>query len=180
MMKPDGNPEKLLWLNQQHIIAAPVERLGRELVAYLGAAGLDPANGPDPVRVAEGFKERAETLLLMAASARFCYEDFKIIEPKSAKKHLRPVILEPLKAVRQNLADLGDWCKDDIGRAIEETALSFEINMGKLGQPVRVAVTGGPVSPPTDVTLELVGQSRTIERLDHAIEIVEKRAAGSD
>ena len=173
------NPEKLLWLNQQHIMAAPLERIGRELVPYLKAAGLDPANGPDPRDVAEGFRERAETLLHMAASARYCYEDFEVIEPKAAKKNLRPVILEPLKAARDRLAELEEWTKESIAETIEQVAASFEINMGKLGQPIRVAVTGGPVSPPIDVTVWLVGQERVVQRLDNAIEIIEARAAAS-
>ncbi len=173
------NPEKMLWINQQHIIAAPVERLGRELVPYLEAAGLNPADGPDPVDVADAFHERAETLLHMAANARYCYEDFEIIEPKSAKKHLRPVILEQFRAARDRLASLTEWTKDSIAETINEVAETFEINMGKLGQPIRVAVTSGPVSPPIDVTLWLVGQPRTIARLDKAIEIIETRAAAA-
>ena len=173
------NPEKLLWLNQQHIMAAPLERIGKELVPYLKAAGLDPANGPDPKDVAEGFRERAETLLHMAASARYCYEDFEVIEPKAAKKNLRPVILEPLKAARDRLAELEEWTKESIAETIEQVAASFEINMGKLGQPIRVAVTSGPVSPPLDVTVWLIGQKRVVQRLDKAIEIIAARAAAS-
>lgn len=170
------NPEKLLWLNQQHIMAAPLERIGRELVPYLKSAGLDPSNGPDPQDVAEGFRERAETLLHMAASARYCYEDFTVIEPKAAKKNLRPVILEPLKVVRNKLDELEDWTSEGISETIEQVAASFEINMGKLGQPIRVAVTGGPVSPPIDVTVWLIGQERVVRRLDKAIEIIKARA----
>ncbi len=173
------NPEKLLWLNQQHMIAAPVERLADELVPYFAEAGLDPANGPLLVDVAEAFHERAETLLHMAASARYCFEDFELIDPKSAKKHLRPVILEPLKAARDRLAELEDWSKAAIHQAIDDVAAKFEINLGKLGQPIRVAVTSGPVSPPIDVTVWLVGRERTLARLDHAIELIEKRAAAS-
>ena len=171
------NAEKLLWLNQQHIIAAPVERIGKELVPYLRAAGLDPENGPDPAEVAEGFHERAETLSQLAASARYCYEDFHAIEPKAAKKHLRPVILEPLREAREQLATLKQWTREGIAQTIEKVAAGFDINMGKLGQPIRVAVTGGAVSPPIDVTLCLVGQERTLRRLDHALELIRKRAA---
>jgi glutamyl-tRNA synthetase len=105
------NPEKLLWTNQQHMIAASVERIGRELVVYLRQAGLDPDDGPDPVQVAEGYRERAETLVHMAASARYCYEDFDEIDSEAARRHLRPVILEPLKAVRENLSNLPVWDK---------------------------------------------------------------------
>ena len=170
------NPEKLGWLNQQHIIGMPVEDLGARLMPYLVKAGLEPSEGPDPVYIAEAFHERAETLLEMAASARYCYEDFEAFEPNSAKKHLRPVILEPMKTVRARLAELKHWGKSAISETIESVAEDYEINMGKLGQPIRVAVTGGPVSPPLDDTLWLVGQDRTIERLDRALAYIAERA----
>ena len=173
------NAEKLLWINQQHIIKTPVEKLGEELMPYLVKAGLEPSEGPDPVHVAEGFHERAETLLQMAAGARYCYEDFEVIDAKSAKKHLRPVILEPLSAARNKLAGLKHWGRTAISEAIEAVAADYDINMGKLGQPIRVAVTSGPVSPPIDVTLWLVGQKRTLARLDHALELIKERAAAS-
>lgn len=173
------NPEKLLWLNQQHIMAAPVEKIGAALVPYLRQAGLDPEDGPQARDVAEGFRERAETLLHMAESARYCFEDFETIEPKAVKKNLRPVILEPLKTVRERFAGLEDWTRENIGEAIEQVAASFEINMGKLGQPIRVAVTGGPVSPPIDMTLWLIGRERVTQRLDKAIEIIAARAAAN-
>jgi glutamyl-tRNA synthetase len=171
------NPEKLRWLNQQHIIAAPAERLGRDLAVQLERLGLDPSNGPSPARVAEGFRERAETMVQMAQSCRYCYEDFDEIDPKAAKKHLRPIVREPLQTVRDGLAGLQDWNAPAIAEAIDATAARFEINMGKLGQPMRVAVTGGAVSPPIDVTLELVGQARTIGRLDRALQWIDGRSA---
>ena len=115
----------------------------------------------------------------MAASARYCYEDFDVIDAKSARKHLRPVILQPLTAVRDRLAGLKHWGRTAISEAIEAVAADYDINMGKLGQPIRVAVTSGPVSPPINVTLWLVGQKRTIKRLDHALELIRKRAAAS-
>jgi glutamyl-tRNA synthetase len=80
------NPDKLLWVNQQHIIATPAKSIGEQLVPYLRAAGLDLEGGPAPEDVAEGFRERAETLVHMAASARYCYEDFEVIDPKAAKR----------------------------------------------------------------------------------------------
>jgi len=170
------NPEKLLWVNQQHIIATPAARLGHLLQPFLEKYGLDATDGPDPVLVAEGFHERAETLSHMAASARYCYEDFELID-QSAMKHLRPVILEPLTAARDRLAGLKHWGRTAISEAIEAVAASFDINMGKLGQPIRVAVTGGSVSPPIDVTVCLVGRERVLRRLDHALQYIEARAA---
>ena len=171
------NPEKLLWVNQQHIIHQPADRLGRELELFLRQLGLDPAGGPDPSRVADGFRERAETLLHMAASCRYCYEDFDEIEANALKKHLRPVILEPMRALTKALASLEDWSAEKIGQVIADVAAQFDIGLGKLGQPVRVAVTGGPVSPPIDVTVALVGRERSLRRLEEAIRIIQNRAA---
>ena len=111
----------------------------------------------------------------MADSAHYCYTDFEEVDPKAAKKNLRPVILEPLTAVREEFAALDEWDKPQIAATIEAVAARFELNMGKLGQPIRVAVTGGPVSPPIDVTLWLVGRERTLKRLDDAIAFVTER-----
>ncbi len=173
------NPDKLLWIDQQHIIATPVEKLGAALEPFLVKIGLDPAAGPKPENVAEAFHERAETLLEMASKARFCYEDFETIDPKAARKHLRPTVLEPLKAIRLHLAELEEWDRSAIDATIQQVAAEFEVGLGKVGQPLRVAVTGASVSPPIDVTLWLVGKVRTLSRLDAAIQLVEARAAQS-
>lgn len=174
------NPEKLTWLNQQHIIAAPADELGKRLLPFLQAAGLDPDNGPSPNDVADVYRERAETLVQMADSARYLYEDFESYDEKAAKKNLRPVILEPLKGIRTAFAELGDWSKEAIAVAIERVAASFGLNMGKLGQPLRVAVTGSGVSPPIDATVWLAGRDRAVARLDRAVAWVEARALAGD
>src|SRR5690606_16180266 len=125
---------------------------------------------------ADGFRQRAETLLQMAESCRWCYEDFVEMDAAAAKKHLRPAILAPFRDLRRRLEALAEWAEEGISREIETCAAAHEINMGKLGQPLRVAVTGGPVSPPIDVTLALVGRERTLARLDRALEMIEERS----
>ena len=173
------NPEKLRWLNQQHIKVMPTAALAGELRPYLEQLGYDVAGGSNPEDVVEAYRERAETLREMAESARYCYEDFEEFDAKAAKKHLRPVILEPLRSLAARLAGLDDWSAAGIETAIRETAAAHDINMGKLGQPLRVAVTGTGVSPPIDVTVCLVGRERTAQRLDRAIAAIEARAAAS-
>lgn len=173
------NPDKLRWLNQQYIIRMPARELGERLIPYLEQAGLNPANGPPVADVANGFRERAETLAQMATNARYCYEDFDEIDPDAARKILRPVVLEPLRDLTRRIADLDDWQPELLGQAIEDSAATFDLKMGKLGQPIRVAVTGGTVSPPIDITLALVGRDRSLERLKKAVEYIEKRAAAA-
>ena len=173
------NPEKLLWISQQHIIAASAEKLGEALLPYLEMAGLNPQQGPNPADVANVFRERAQTLVEMVESARFCYEDFDAIDAKAAKKNLRPVVFAVLQAARDALAGLDSWDARSIDETIHKVAESFEINLAKIGQPIRVAVTGQSVSPPIDATVWLVGQGRTLERLDHALKLISIRAERS-
>lgn len=173
------NPDKLRWLNQQHIIATPVERLGEMIKPFLVRLGFDLDDGPDPAHIAQAFHERAETLLDMAESARYCFEEFDPIEASLVKRYLRPVALEPMRALRDRLADLDAWTTTRIASAIQEVAVEFDIGFGKLGQPVRVAVTGGAVSPPIDITLWIVGQQRSLRRLDVAIGTIERRISDS-
>jgi glutamyl-tRNA synthetase len=173
------SPEKLRWLNQQHIIAMPADELGERLLPFLRRAGLDPAGGPEPARIAAGYRERAETLVQMAESCRYCYEDFDEIEATAAKKHLRPVVLQPLEDLLKRLHSLGSWTEEAIAEAIDSCAAAFGIKLGKIGQPLRVAVTGGAVSPPLDVTLALIGRSRTLARLERAIQLIRSRTDAS-
>lgn len=99
--------------------------------------------------------------------------------PTAAKKHLCPAILEPLTAVRDALVESKRWSRELVTKAIKDAADGFELNMGNLGQRIRVAVTGGVVSPPIDVTLWLVGRNRLVERLDRSIQFIERRVSGA-
>ncbi len=168
------NPGKLLWLNQHYIMNLPVENIRDALSISMKKLGIDYSDGPDLINVVKVFRERAETMLHMAESCRYCYEDFQELDPKSVKKHLRPVILEPLESVSNKFNQLSEWSSENIESCIKDTVTSHDITMGKLGQPLRVAVTGGPVSPPIDKTIWLIGKDRILRRLEQAIKIIEK------
>ena len=174
------DPDKLTWLNQQYVMNEPAGALVPALHAQLQAEGLDPAAGPPLEAVVEAYRERARTLREMAEACWYLFRDFERPEAAAAKKHLRPVIGEPLQAVRDNLAGLEAWRRDEIHAAIQATADAAGLGFGKLGQPLRVALAGGPVSPPIDVTAELVGRARALRRLDVALQIIAERAAAAE
>lgn len=171
--------EKLTWLNQQYIMAAEPESLVPAFVEQLGKVGLDPANGPDPLQVVVAYRERAETLRELAATVFYLYKDDIAVDQGAAKKQLRPVMIEPFKTLIDNLSGVENWQGDVIHAAIEQSAAEHGLKFGKIGQPVRVAVSGGPVSPPLDITLELVGRQRSLLRLQDALKHMELRAAES-
>ena len=170
------SPEKLTWVNQQHILAMPADRLGPMLEPYLIRRGFDTGDGPSAADVAEAFRERADTLAEMAEKSRIFFEDFDTVDPGAAKKFLRPVVAGPLSEVARQFDALEDWCPESIHAVINDVANAAGIKMGKLGQPMRVAVTGGTVSPPIDTTVWLIGKSRVLRRIEHAQQMIESRA----
>jgi glutamyl-tRNA synthetase len=171
------NQEKLTWLNQQYIMAAEPIALVPQLLEQMGKVGIDPSKGPAPQRVIEAYQERAETLRELAASVRYLYADEVPLDEKSAKKNLRPVIRDAMAALAAEFAAVESWSAANIHAAMEKVANDLELKFGKIGQPLRVAVTGGPVSPPIDITVELVGKDRSLARLGAALAYIDERVA---
>ncbi len=171
------NPEKLLWLNQQYIMKDDPARIAHLLSPHLGERDIDPATGPDLVEVVRLLQERASTLVEMAEQAEFFYRDFEEYDPKAAKNHLRPVAREPLEVLRKALADLEDWRPETLQATINGVAEQLGLKMGKVGMPLRVAVSGKGASPGLDATLALLGKEKTLARIDRALKYIEQREA---
>jgi glutamyl-tRNA synthetase len=169
------NTEKLLWINQHYIKQSDPARIARLLSPHMGELGIDPAEGPDLVEVASQQLERAKTLVEMAEISAFFYRDFDEFEQKAAKKHLKAAALEPLQQVRERLAMLEDWQGEALHQVVIDVSEALDLNMGKVAQPLRVAVAGRAASPGIDVTLELVGREACLRRIDKALAYINKR-----
>ncbi len=169
------NPDKLLWLNQHYLSKCDNDRLAALLAGFM--PDLDLETGPSLAALAEVQKQRTKTLVEIAEQSRCFYEEFAEFDAVAAKKHLRPVVLAPLAQLRDRLATLEDWQDTDIHAAIEAVAAANELKLGKLAQPVRVAVTGGSVSPSIDVTLRLLGRDKSLRRIDKALDYIRNRAS---
>jgi len=172
------DPAKLLWTNQQHLRSASPSRLARLLGEQLEARGIDPTAGPPLGATVAAFAERAQSMREMAERAAWAYADFEDFDPAAAKKHLRPVAAAPLTALRDAFAAIAadDWTADAINRAIESVLQSHELKLGRLAQPLRVAISGAAATPPIDTTAELVGRQRTLTRIDRALQWISARA----
>ncbi|MEL7450708.1 MAG: glutamate--tRNA ligase family protein, partial [Pseudomonadota bacterium] len=171
------NPEKLLWLNQHTIRSTPPAELVPALEGQFAAKGIDPSSGPALDTLIEAQAERVKTLAEMADVSRMFYEEFDEFDPQAAKKHLRPVVREPLAVLRERFAGLEPWTGEGAHAAVLAVAEEMELKLGKIAQPLRVAVTGAGVSPAIDITLALVGQARTLERMDRALAFIDARAS---
>ena len=127
--------------------------------------------------MAEAQCERAQTLKELADICQFFYKDFDVYDEKVANKQLKAAASEPLQRIRQKLAELADWQQQAIHEVIHATADELELKMGKVGMPLRVAVTGGAPSPSLDLTVYLIGRERSLKRIDMALDYIQQRAA---
>jgi glutamyl-tRNA synthetase len=163
------NPEKLLWLNQQHMVRARPEALVPYLRAQLRRLGADSTDQQLLEGVILAQRERAKTLKEMALNSRFFFVDDITLDPKAVAKHLGGDAPTALAKARARLASLPEWNATSIHAALEELAAELGSGLGKIAQPLRVVVSGSAVSPPIDATLALLGRERTLARVDAAI-----------
>ena len=173
------NPDKLLWLNQHYIKEGDPEHVARHLAWHMQRLGIDTANGPALSAVVSALAERSKTLLEMAQSSRYFYEDFDEFDEKAAKKNLKAAALEPLQVMLKRFSEADDWNGEALHQIVLDVAEELELKLGKVAQPLRVAVTGAGMSPSIDVTLELIGRERCLARMAKAIAWIEQRMAAA-
>lgn len=172
------NTEKLNWLNQHYIKTSDPEHVASYLAWHMEDQNIDTSEGPALSEVVTALSERAKTLKELAASSRYFYEDYSEFDANAAKKHLRPVAKEPLALVQQKLSEIDDWSNAEVlHQAIQDTAEELELGMGKVGMPLRVAITGAGQSPSLDITLKMIGKQRSVERISKALDFIANREA---
>jgi glutamyl-tRNA synthetase len=114
-------------------------------------------------------QERAATLAEMARISVMFYRDYDRIDADSARKHLGAAALEPLGQARAELEALPDWSPEAIHRVVKTVAERLDLKLGKVAQPLRVAVTGRAASPGIDITMHLVGREACMRRIDRVL-----------
>ena len=162
------NPDKLLWLNQQHIMRATPESLVPHLRFQFAVLGVSIDDDIKLAAVAKAQQERAKTLKEMAQNSVFFFAELKGYDEKAAKKNLNAESAPVLESVLQRLSAIPEWKAASIHDAVNEVATTLNVGLGKVAQPIRVAVSGTSVSPPIDVTLEVLGRATTLARIDAA------------
>lgn len=169
---------KLDWLNQHYIKGLASDDLFSRVKPYLEReADAEVEDTPDLRKLLDLLRERSTTLVEMAARARWQLRDDVEYDEAAVKKHLRPAILPVLEAILGAMNDLPDWSESELSKLFEEVAADQgNLKLGKLAQPIRVAVTGGPNSPGIFETLEVLGRERSLHRVRAAIERVRARA----
>ena len=162
--------DKLLWLSQHYIKTLPREVLLGHLQRFIDAEAGAPVTVDEGLRrLVDLLRERSKTLVEMAQLARFYFVHDLTRDAKASAKFLRPEIAGALDELRAALADLPSWERGALESAFHAVIEKHGLQLGALAQPVRVAITGGTVSPPIFETLEVLGRERSIDRLAGAL-----------
>ncbi len=171
------NTKKLLWLNNHYIKSSDPAYVAKYLQWHLDNLKIDATNGPEIESVIKLVGERCNTLIELAEQSRYFYQDFDSFDPDAAKKHLRPVAKDALILALQKVEAVQDWTVENLHQLIADVCGELELGVGKVGMPLRVAVTGQGQSPSVDAVMQLVGKIRVTERLEKAIAFIEAREA---
>ena len=163
------NNDKLLWLNQQHIMKAPVATLVAALAEQLAVQGVTGCDEALLAGVVEAQRERSKTLKEMATASLFFFRE-PVFDDKAVAKHLTAEALTLLAGLQAELTELADWSAPAIHNTLETFAAMHQLGLGKVAQPLRVALCGGTISPPIDATVALLGRERAMARLTAALQ----------
>jgi glutamyl-tRNA synthetase len=134
--------------------------------------GIDPADGPDLIEVVKAQRERCKTLVDMAAASVYFYQEFDHYDEKAAKKNFIAGADDVLARLYAEFATITDWNSDALHHVVINLAETMALGLGKVAQPLRVAVCGSGASPAIDMTLVLLGREKTLARIQRAISFI--------
>lgn len=174
------NRPKLLWLNQHYLMTSDPAHVGRHLSWQLGVRGVDPANGPPIEEIVKSQAQRTKTLVEMAEQSLFFYSDPASYDAKAVRKTFSTDTPELLAKVSSELAALEEWTPEALHGAVMAVAQALDVKLGKVAQPLRIAVCGGSVSPPIDITLSLLGRETTLRRIEAAASWIQHNLGGAE
>ncbi|MFN7213731.1 MAG: glutamate--tRNA ligase [Lysobacteraceae bacterium] len=169
--------DKLDWLNQHYFKADDPAATAVHLEWHLRDQGLDLATGPKPAEVVVALAERCKTLKEMAERAAVWYRPLEGYDEAAVDKHLVAGAAAPRADVRQRFAAQAEWSPAAVQQSLADTVAALGIGMGKLAQPLRVAITGTQVSPSIEHTVYLAGRDEALKRIDAALDRIAARPA---
>jgi len=167
--------EKLQAINADHIQAAAPSDLVDPLKPFLKERGIEIEAGEYTTDVIETLQPRSKTLADMADAAMFYYLDVIEFEEKAARKFLKSAALEPLQLLAAKLKFATEYSQKNLEDIFKSVMDETGLKLGKIAQPVRVALTGKTASPGIFEIIAILGPERVLPRLEKAIRFIEAR-----
>jgi glutamyl-tRNA synthetase len=171
------DPEKLLHLNAHYIKTGDPKRLSAFLVPFLARRGIETEASPWLAKLVRTFQERSKTLEEMAASAEYYFRT-KEPDPKTFEKFLTAEMVPLFDEIAREFEALSEFVPAAMEAVLTRVAQKMGAKLGKIAQPVRVALTGGTVSPGIFEVMDVLGKEEVIRRLTVAAGRIRERSAG--
>lgn len=166
------NPEKLEWLNFQYQQAREPSQLAEEVKPFLADKGYRLPDNDQLSQMLKTLQPRAKTLVELAAASHFYLTETVTFEEKAVQKFLTQDGLTLIEKVRGKLTAAPDWTEEGIHAVFTSLMQELGLKLGKIAQPIRVALTGGTASPGLFEVMQVLGKEQTLARLDTALTTV--------
>jgi len=166
------NPEKLMWLNAHYIKEKPANELAELILPIMNEKGFNAENNYKLLMIIEQLRERSKTLNDFVSQSFYFYTDDFEYEEKAKNKFLIADSIPIFKAIIEKLKLIENFDHDHIQIGLEQVVEELGLKFGKIAQPMRVALTGGTVSPGIGEVVEILGKEKVLKRLQKAIELI--------
>jgi glutamyl-tRNA synthetase len=166
------NPEKLQWLNAHYIKEKPAKEIARLILPLMNINGFNAEYDNKLLMIIEQLRERSKTLNDFVSQSSYFYNEVTEYEEKAKNKFLTEDTKPILQALMEKLGSVENFTYDNIQKALEEVVVELDLKFGKIAQPMRVALTGGTVSPGIGEVIEILGKEKVISRIQKAIDFI--------
>ncbi len=166
------NPEKLQWLNAHYIKEKPAKEIAQLILPLMNKNGFNAEYDNKLLMIIEQLRERSKTLNDFVSQSSYFYNEVTEYEEKAKNKFLTEDTKPILKALMEKLGSVENFTYDNIQKALEEVVVELDLKFGKIAQPMRVALTGGTVSPGIGEVIEILGKEKVISRIQKAIDFI--------
>ncbi len=167
------NPEKMEWLSAHYIKESDPKRLAEDLLPFIEKMDYRSDDKEWLSKVAMTLQERSKTLKEMAEMGEFYFKEEIEYDDSAANKFLKDDVLDAFRALSSRFAKMEKWDRDAIEGGFTEVLDEMGLKLSKVAQPLRVALTGGTVSPGIFEIIEVIGREGVISRIDRAIKFIE-------
>jgi glutamyl-tRNA synthetase len=171
------NPEKLDWLNHHYIKTGDPKRLAGLLNEMLVQKSFIAKSYPEEkisylTEVVKCQQEKRKTLAELAEMSTYFFESEVAIDEKAGKKFLKESSLSLFEKLNSKFGALQEFTVETVQKVFEEVMAEEEMKLGKIAQPLRVALTGGTVSPGIFELVAILGKEVVLKRIKKAIDYI--------
>lgn len=165
--------EKLLWLNAHYLREKTPQELGGLVLPFLRQMQLPEKEASFLERAVSTLQPRSRTLKELAEGLRFYLVDRVSYDDQAARKFLTPDMIRPFRLLMERLQALNRFTEEAVEKIFRELAEEMGVKLGKIAQPVRVALTGVTASPGLFEIMDILGKEAVIGRLAQACAFME-------